>query len=225
MKSSSRLALAPPNTGAAEAYMALRTNIAFAGKGEAVRTILITGPTEGCGKSTVALNLAHFTAAGGKTVALIDGDLRKQAVTRHFKLGRYPGLSTLLVSPESSESRPLLETTTTGLWVLPSGPTPPSSADLLASGRMCNFVSALGDCYALTIIDSPPVLAVADASILATMVDGIIVVANLKGSRRRELRRTVEQLRKVQGKLLGVVVNRATGPSAYFQYASYGRSS
>ncbi len=225
MKSSSRLILAPPNSSAAESYMALRTNIAFAGKGEPVRTILITGPTEGCGKSTVAVNLAHFSAVGGKRVALIDGDMRKQAVTRHFKLGRYAGLSTLLVSPERAPAKPLLETATSGLMVLPCGPTPPSSADLLASSRMNDVISALGETFALTIIDSPPVLAVADASILATMVDGIIVVANLKQTKRRELRRTVDALRKVQGKLLGIVVNKATGPSAYFQYASYGRTS
>jgi capsular exopolysaccharide synthesis family protein len=220
-KKTNRLILAAPNSSGAESYMALRTNLAFAGKGEPVKTLLIAGATEGCGKSTVALNLGHFAAAGGKSVVLIDGDMRKLALTRHFDCAKYPGLSMALTSQGLSTS-PLRPTTTPRLWILPSGPIPPSSANLLASPNTGRLIQSLAEAYDLVIVDSPPVLAVADASILATLVDGIIVVADAKHSKRRDVRRAVDMLLKVHGNVLGLVVNQATGSAARFQYTSYG---
>jgi polysaccharide biosynthesis transport protein len=208
-----------------EEYRLIRTNIQFTNVDEPPRKVLVTSPSPREGKSTTASNLAVVFAEGGKRVTIVDADLRRPSVHRIFQVagGREMGLTSLLLSQHlngSGQQKIALP----NLTVVPAGHLPPNPADLLGSHRMEVVLDYLQESADIVIVDSPPVLAVADAAILAASIDGIILVIDPAQTKRRDVVRTRETLEAVGGRILGVVINRLSsrGSFYYYYYSSYG---
>ncbi len=193
----------------AEAYRSLRTNLTFASLDRPLRTLLITaaGPEEG--KSTVLANLAVVEAQAGRQVIVVDADLRRPRQHELFGVSNAVGLTSLLTDEKRLLDPPLQETAVAGLRVLTSGPLPPNPAELLASQRMAAARETLSGLADLVLFDAPPIVVVTDAAILASQVDGVLLVVNASGTRREHAQRAQQLLAKVNARLVGSVLNNA----------------
>ena len=201
------ITVADPRSPVSEAYRTLRTNLDFSSLDKPLKTMLVTsaGPEEG--KSTVLANLAVTTAQAGKKVILVDCDLRRPTLHNIFNLKNDVGLSTMVVDDAAMESPPLQDTGVEGLQLVSSGPLPPNPAELLGSRRMEEIVAALLERADVVFFDAPPVVAVTDAAVLATKVDGVLLVINAGGTKRDYARAAKARLEKVNANLLGSVLN------------------
>jgi len=201
------ITVADPRSPVSEAYRTLRTNLDFSSLDKPLKTMLVTsaGPEEG--KSTVLANLAVTTAQAGKKVILVDCDLRRPTLHNIFNLKNDVGLSTMVVDDAAMESPPLQDTGVEGLQLVSSGPLPPNPAELLGSRRMEEIVAALLERADVVFFDAPPVVAVTDAAVLATKVDGVLLVINAGGTKRDYARAAKARLEKVNANLLGAVLN------------------
>jgi capsular exopolysaccharide synthesis family protein len=208
------------SSGAAESYRLARTNLQFTDVDDPLRSIVVTSPQPRDGKTTTCSNLALVFAEGGKRVTLVDGDLRRPGL--QYLLDERPreGLTNLLVG-DSLNGHAQLSPDSDNLTILTSGPLPPNPADLLNSDRMRELIASLRAHSDMVVVDSPPVLAVADAAILATMVDGVVLVVDPNTTRLRDIRRAREMIEGVGGTIVGVIVNRAKTGSGIYRYAGY----
>ena len=199
--------IADPRSPASEAFRTLRTNLQFASLDKPLRTMLVTsaGPDEG--KSTTLANLAVTMAQAEKRVILVDCDLRRPNLHKLFGLRHDAGLVTMVLEDAALQNPPLQETGVTGLWLLASGPLPPRPSDLLGSQRMERVIQALLEKADVLLFDAPPVLAVTDSSILATKVDGVLLVVSAGRTRREDVRTAKAQLEKVNAHVIGAVLN------------------
>ena len=208
-----------------EAYRTIRTNIQFSMPKGQLRTMLITstGPEEG--KSTTTANVAITMAESGNRVLLIDADLRKSVVHKMFQLPNLKGLTNVLA--EDLDYREVLRTTKVqGLDILTGGPKPPNPSELLGSEKMRTFLESLKKDYDIIILDTPPVLPVTDAAILASQVDGVVIVSSYGHTTFDGLDRTKVQLENVGAKILGVILNKVPtskrgGHYYYYYYDGY----
>lgn len=216
-----------PKSIASEAYRTLRTNIQYSSFDKDVKTILITssGPSEG--KSTTAGNLALSMAQADKKVLLIDCDLRKPTVHKKFNISNEKGLSNYLIGEVSLDE--VLEKYSDNLYLLTSGTIPPNPAEMLSSKKMKEFLNSMEDEFDSIIIDSPPVLAVTDAQILSTIVEGVLLVAASGQTEKEIIIRSKELLMKVKANILGVVLTKVPvntgkgyGYSYYYYYGEEG---
>ena len=190
-----------------EQYRTLRTNIQFSNVDNEMRTIMITSSGPGEGKSTTTANLAIVFAQQGKKVLLVDADLRKPTMHYTFNLTNTFGLTSVLTKQVTLDEA-ITETKEQNLFVLPSGPIPPNPAELLGSKAMDHFFEeALQDVFDLIIFDTPPLLAVTDAQILANKCDGSILVISSGKTEKDMVVKAKEMLGTANGKLLGVVLN------------------
>lgn len=193
-----------PKSPISEQYRTIRTNIQFSSVDHEIRSIMITSTGPGEGKSTTAANLAVVFAQQGKQVLLIDADLRKPTVHYTFRLQNIHGLTSVLLKNATLQEA-VSVSEVDHLDVLTSGPIPPNPAELLSSRSMVELLKEAYDHYDIVIIDSPPLLAVADAQILANQVDAsIMVVASGKTEREAALKGK-ESLLSAKSKLLGVI--------------------
>lgn len=206
--------LQDPRSPIAEAYRGLRTNLTFSSLDRPLRTMLITsaGPEEG--KSTVLANLAVTEAQAGRRVIIVDADLRRPRQHELFGISNATGLTTALADEKGLQNLSLqatvLQTTEVpGLRVLTSGPLPPNPTELLASQRMAALLTALSALSDLVLFDAPPVVVVTDAAILASQVDGVLLVVNANGTRREHAQRAQQLLAKVNARIVGSVLNNA----------------
>ena len=215
-------ALLYPRSPAAEAYRTLRTNVEFAAVDAPVRTLLITSSIPGEGKTTTAANLAVVFAQTGRRTLLLDADLRKPGVHRMFNLPNSQGLTSLLRSDELSLVDVAQATEQENLAVITTGPLPPNPAELLGSKRMKVILERLSAAVELVVIDSPPLRAVTDAAILASITDGTIFVIDAGRTRRGAAVSGRDALAKVGARVLGVTLNRlsekASGDYYYYDY-------
>jgi capsular exopolysaccharide synthesis family protein len=200
-------ALLYPRSQAAEAFRALRTNVEFASVDREVRSLLITSSVAREGKTVVASNIALMFAQAGTRTLLVDADLRMPAVDTIFSLQNTAGLTTLLRGEASTVSSVTRTTDEPNLRVITSGPLPPNPAELLGSGRMRTLLETLATEAEMVIFDSPPLIAVTDAAVLARQLDGTIVVVRAGKTRRSVLRSGIEALRRVNAPVLGVTIN------------------
>jgi len=207
-----------PLSPVSEAFRVLRTNIRFSSVDRPLRTILVTspGPTEG--KSLTVVNLATAMAQGGFSVAAVDADLRRPRLHHLFGLQPRGGLTGALLE-ESLNGRLQPVDVADGLVTLLSGDLPPNPAEMLGSERMRRLLDALAQEVDVVLIDSPPVLPVTDAAVLAPAVDGVLLVVEAGETRREMARRAVESLRQVGANLIGVVINGVgSGKRGYYYY-------
>jgi capsular exopolysaccharide synthesis family protein len=207
-----------------EALQTLRTSVLFSSKGRTQRVLLTTsaGPREG--KSSTIADLAMTLAATGESVVLIDCDLRRPTIHTHFDLVRDHGLSNYLVAREGTDWREFVnETATPGLSVMTCGPIPPNPADLFNSKRFRDLLAALKESYDWVLVDSPPVLSLADTVILASLVDMVALVVKHNENDKEMIRRCLKQIRDVNPNVIGAVLNSVDlqkDGSGYY-YAGY----
>ena len=203
-----------------ETYRLLRTNLQFSSVDKPVHTLVVTsaGPAEG--KSVTLANLAVVMAQSGLRVVAVDADLRRPALHKIFGLPNSHGLSDAILRPNPPVGEHLQATEVENLWVLVSGPLPPDAAGLLGSERMGAIIEELKGQMDMVLLDSPPSLVVADAVILGTRVDGVLLVSDVGHTRRSEARQMAEDLRRVRANLLGVVLNRLSRGRGGYYYQS-----
>jgi non-specific protein-tyrosine kinase len=203
------ITLTDPRSPAAEAYRTLRTNLYFSSLDRALETLLVTSAAPGDGKSTTLSNLAVTMAQGEKRTILVDADLRRPALHKLFGVSNSQGLTTMAVQESALAEPPLVETGVDNLWLLPSGPLPPNPAEILGSRRMEEIIAALKTHADVVLFDAPPVIAVTDAAVLGTKVDGVLLVVSAGKTRREHALRARETLERVKVRLVGAVLNNA----------------
>ena len=196
-----------PGSAEAETFRLLRTNIEFIAVEQKLNTILISSANSSDGKTTVAINLAISMAQSGKRVILVDADMRKPNVHEIFGITDTRGLSDLFVNKVNLEI--IITTWEKGeiVGILPAGKSPPNPAELLASSRMDEIISALKERADIVIIDSPP-LFISDSIILSKKVDGVIPVVRYGFTRKKSVKASLEQLNRAQANIVGIVLNK-----------------
>jgi len=206
----------------AEALRTLRTNIQFSNVDQPYRRILVTGANANCGKSTLAANLAITFAQSGREVLLIDSDLRRPSQQRFFKINNELGLSSLIFKDGLDLAEVVQDSGKNGLKVIPSGPIPPYPAEMLSSQRMKDLVDKFTEKFDYIIFDSPPVLAMTDAVVLSSLVDGTLIVLDYGKVRRDEATDALKTLNRVQANVIGVVLNYVPYSKSYYDgYKNY----
>ena len=214
-----------PRSPVSEAFRTLRTNLDFVSPGAPLKSILVSSPGPGEGKSSIAANLAIAMAHANKRVILVDADLRKPTQHKLFSLPNRVGLTSLLVKNANQDIQQ--EVAVPGLSVITSGPIPPNPSELLASDVMDAVKHSLASKADIIIYDTPPIAVVSDAMILAPKLDGTLIVVRLGVTSKEAGRRTKELLKTSRSKVLGIVANDAThraGYSNYYYYYYYGDS-
>jgi capsular exopolysaccharide synthesis family protein len=219
------VAYAEPKSAAAEAYRTLRTNITFASPDKPVHVIMATSTSPDDGKSTTIANLAITFAASGASTVLVDGDLRRPHLHTIFGLPNEQGLTTVVVDMARAAAGgaepvlPLQNTQVANLQVLTSGPVPPNPAEILSSQRMTELLEMLRGKADYVLIDTPPIIAVTDAAVLASRVDGVLLVVNAGKTKRELAIKARDMLKQVNANVIGVVLNNAqVDKSAYAYY-------
>ncbi len=202
------ITLADPRSPVAEAFRTLRTNLMFSSLDRPITTLLVTSPAVEEGKSLALANLAVTMAQGGRNTILVDCDLRRPHQHSIFGVSAEPGLTTMIL--ESHEEPPLAPTGVENLWLLPAGPLPPNPADLLGSRRMESLISNLKSRADMVLFDAPPVIAVTDAALLASKLDGVLLVMTAGHTRREHAQRAKELLEKINVRVVGVVLTNAS---------------
>ncbi|MFT4549747.1 MAG: succinoglycan biosynthesis transport protein ExoP, partial [Verrucomicrobiales bacterium] len=206
----------------AEAYRILRTNIEFNRKTADANSITVVSGGAGEGKSTTLVNLAYICAQGGYTTLMIDGDLRRPKLHTFFDINNSVGLTNYLTTDLALEDV-ILQTPVDNLFFMPSGILPADAAGILNSRRMSELITEVKSRFDLVLIDSPPILGVSDASVLASEVDLTMIVIQHRKLPRSMLVRVKEAVENVGGNLLGVVLNNVDvrSDSQYQYYTSY----
>ena len=216
------LTQAPAQSPRAEAFRQMRTNLQFANVSGEAKTVLVTSSLPGEGKSTTATNLAIALAQAGKTVCLVDADLRRPMVHEYLGLDRNAGLTSALVG--SADVNDLLQPWgDDDMYVMTSGQIPPNPSELLGSGEMNRLIGRLEQAFDAIIIDAPPLLPVTDAAVLSQHVGGVVVVVGSQKLRTQDLEKSMNALQMVGSNVLGVVLNMlpSKGPDAYaYRYYS-----
>ena len=210
------ITLTDPRSPAAEAFRSLYINLSFSQQEQKLRSLVVTSPGPGEGKSVALANLAVVAAQMGQHVILVDGDLRQPQLSELFGLRNDIGLTSVVDGSRTAESALQAVAEVPGLHVLTSGPLPPSPTTVLASRRMGELTDELAEQADLLLIDVPPVLTVSDASVLASRVNGVLLVLNAGQTKRENARRAKEALEKVNAHIIGVVLTNVA-PDAVLQ--------
>jgi polysaccharide biosynthesis transport protein len=219
------VSLARPMSPAAEAYRSLRTSLQFTRQEHDLRTILVTSPAAAEGKTSTLSNLGAMFAQTGERVVLVSCDLRKPRLGEFFGEDERLGLTTAILGERAIEDlvRPLPGDD--NLWLLPSGELPPNPAELLNGTRIREVFAELRRYFDLVLIDSPPILPVTDAVLLAKDADATVLVVAAGRTRRADLRRAADKLGQVNARVVGLVLNETSRQSGYggygYGYGSY----
>ncbi|WP_423799419.1 CpsD/CapB family tyrosine-protein kinase [Neobacillus sp. SAB-20_R2A] len=201
----------------AEQYRIIRTNIQFSSVDQEIKSLMLTSADPGDGKSTTAANLAVAFAQQGKNVLLVDADLRKPTMQYTFNQTNTFGLTSVLTKQINLEQA--VAEIDENLYLLTSGPIPPNPAELLGSKAMDHFYAEVLESFDLVIFDTPPVLTVADAQILANKCDGTVLIVSSRKTEKNRIVKAKELLDAAQSKLLGVVLNnKKVKQSDYYYY-------
>jgi capsular exopolysaccharide synthesis family protein len=207
-------------TLAAESYRKLRTNLSFTSVDKPFRRIVVTSAMAAEGKTTTAINLAAALAETGKRVVLVDADLRRPQV--NHRTGRMGDIGFTNYLKGDGRMADLLQATETeGLWVLASGPQPPNPAELLGSKRSGQGVAELTAEFDYVIIDTPPLLPVTDAAVMAQWADGVLLVARSNQTRVPDIATAIGQIEAVQAPLIGLVLTDVPSRGGAYKYGYY----
>lgn len=219
-----------PKSSAAEAYRTLRTSVQFVGLERPLKLIQVTSPAAAEGKTTTLANLGVALARAGKRVVMADCDLRRPRVESFFGLPNEVGFTNVLLGNAGLADAVQLVPNEPRLAILPAGPPPPNPSELLSTRRAAELLRTLGDEADYVLVDSPPVLPVTDAIILAGVVDGTIMVVTANATTKRQSQRALELLEQVSAPLIGAVLNsvehgdRGYGYAYGYSYGYYGRN-
>ncbi len=207
----------------AEAFKGIRTNVLFSSAEEGMRAVVVTSSGPGEGKSVASSNIAIALAQAGQRVLLMDADMRRPRVHEIFATDQEPGLSNVLTGNAKVGDAIRRSTSVPGLWLLASGYIPPNPAELLGSHRYRDFMGSLDGQFDWVIIDSPPVLVVTDASIVAHQASGVVFVVGADKTNKHSARAAVEQLDAANAHIVGAILNRVDLKRHPYYYSSYYR--
>ena len=218
-----------PKSPISEVFRTLRTNIQFMNTKGKLKTILVTSTFPGEGKSWVASNLAVTFAQAGKKVVLIDADMRKGRQYNIFGISPIPGLSNYLSGVDiDNDERDVTDiadyvqdTEVDNLFVMPAGNIPPNPSELLISPQMVDLLEQLKDLCDIVIVDGTPNELVTDSLILTRLVDSTIIVTAAKQTKKDNLRRAIQNIQNVGGKIAGVVVNKVPIAAKKYEQSYY----
>jgi len=202
-----------------ESYRAMRNAVQYSSLDHPLHTLMVTSCHPGEGKSVTSANLGIAMALQGKRVLLVDCDLRRPSIHQKFRLSAEPGLTSVLAR-EVSLDEAMHTTAIDGFRVLTAGPLPPNPAELLNSQVMIDFLDDVKQQFDLIIIDTPPTIPVTDSQVLATRVDGVVLVVEAGQSRKTAVKHARDLLEQTRGRLLGVVLNKIdqSGKGHYYHY-------
>ncbi len=217
-RSSSLVSVTTPRSPVSEAYRTLRTNLEFSSLDKPLKTLVATSPGPEEGKSTTLANLAVTLAQAEKQVILVDCDLRRPSQHEIFGQSNDVGLTTMVVDEKAMSQPPLLETGVPGLLLLTSGPLPPNPSELVGSRRMQEIISQLSERADIVLFDAPPVIAVTDAAVLASRVDGVLLIVKAGGTKRDHAQKAKALLEKVSAHLVGAVLTNVKMDTSYYSY-------
>lgn len=211
-----------------EAYKSLRANLLFSLANAQKKIVVVSGAEPDVGKSTTSSNLAVMMAQTGSRVLLIDADLRKPTLHKTFHVSRSDGLTKCLLRPGDWESA-IVKEVAPHLDLLPSGPIPPNPSELLGSARMVQLLNAFSEKYEYIFIDTPPINVVTDGLILISRSAGAVLVTRQNQTTYEEVQESVDNIRKVNGNLLGVVINdykitAGERQRRYYKHYGYGNA-
>lgn len=204
-----------------ESYRSLRTNLRFVAE-QPLRSLLVTSAAPHEGKSTVAANLATAMAMENRRVVVVDADLRRPTQHKLFKVKPSPGLTDVLNGTHAVNDA-IHATENANISVIPAGTVPPNPNELLGTDALPRLLGELKNRFDLVLLDSPPMLAVSDAALVACQVDGVLVVLAQGETKRVHARDTVKLLGRARATVLGAVLNRIDGPPGSY-YTYYSRS-
>jgi len=210
------ITLTDPRSPISEAYRTLRTNLSFYSLDNPIRTLVVTSPAVGEGKSTTVANLAVTLAQSGRRTILVDCDLRRPSLHELFDLNSAPGLTNLVL--DEVDQPPLQPTAVDNLWLLASGPQPPNPADMLGTRKVDQVIETLTEMADIILFDAPPVIAVTDAAVLGAKVDGVLLVISAGKTRREHAERAKELLEKARVRIVGVTLTNAPRDSSIGGY-------
>jgi polysaccharide biosynthesis transport protein len=205
----------------AESYRHLRTSLLLSSAGQPPRTILVTSSQPSEGKTTTAINTAFMLAQTGAEVVIVDCDLRRPRLHAQFEVMNSKGLTNWLSGDTNLDDLLQPYQPQSNLKLLTSGPVPPNPAELLGSDEMRRLLTILSERFAHIIIDTPPVISFTDASILSTMVDGVVLVVHAGRSSRAVVRRAKQQLLDVGAHIFGIVLNNVKLETQNYYYSGY----
>ena len=213
-------AMQDPKSPISEAYNSLRGSLLYSTAQGLPQVILITSAQAAEGKTTTSLAVAAGFARMGRKVLLVDADMRRPSLQNRMKVSNSRGLSTLLTSTDSLESA-ALASGQANLSLLPAGPIPPSPTELLSTARMEDLLQTAARLYDVVVIDSPPILGLADAPLMAALADGVVIVVEADRSRRGSLKASLRRLRAMRPVLLGAVLTKFDPLKAANRYSEY----
>jgi polysaccharide biosynthesis transport protein len=209
---------------ASEAFRGVRTALYFSTKDEFHQAIQVTSPEPGDGKTTLASNLAIAIAQSGKRVLLIDADMRRPRIDKLFSIPNAEGLSTILDGKTLLENGVVAIDDIPNLYILTSGPAPTNPSEQLTGERFAELLEECKEQFDVVLVDTPPLLPVTDAAVVAPRVDGVILALKLAKNARIQAVRAMEILGNLNCKVLGVVVNGRPDRRGYGRYGRYGYS-
>ena len=208
--------LTEPHSAVAEAYQSLRTSLEFSRLGKELTTLLVAAVDSTEEKSAAVANLAVVMAQAGDQVILVDGDLRRPQQHEIFGLSNQAGLSTWL---QNGGAAPLQASGVDGLQVLVAGPSVGNPVALLSTQRLAERLAELRGQAGYVLIDAPPVLAVTDAALWASQVDGVVLLINAGATKREQAQRARQVLEGVQAQILGAILLNAESAASSGAYA------
>lgn len=208
------------HSSSAEAYRQIRTNLQFLDVDNPPRVMVITSAVPNEGKTTTALNLGFALGESGHQVILVEADLRRPRLAKYLQLVENVGMTNVLSGAAELEEV-LQPTANPAVTVLAAGPHPPNPSELLGSARLQTLLSTLRGRFDYIIFDAPPLLPVTDGAVLTALADGAILVARHGHTERDKLARAAENLRSVDGRVLGTILNMVPVKSSGYDYAYY----
>ena len=205
-----------PKSIDAEAYRSLRSNIEYSSFDDEYRVIVVTSSVPEEGKSTTSGNLAIALAQSGNSVLLVDCDMRKPSIHKNFKISNAAGTAELLLRKKLFEE--VANKYNENLTIITAGKIPPNPSEMLASRAMTAFIEEMKKEFKYIILDTPPLQAVTDAQVLSTKADGVLLIVRAGSTKREMVFNSVDLIKKVQGKVIGTVLNGVENKKNNYYY-------
>ena len=215
------ITLDSPKSPIAEAYRSLRTTLLYSSTKSEVKSLIVSSAGPGDGKTTTVANLAITLANMGKKTILIDTDLRRPVVNKVFNVDKSPGVTDYLAGYIDDFSKVIVKTGIENLYVVPSGIVPPNPSELLGSERLSDLIKKLENEWDMVLFDSPPLVAVTDATMISKEIDKIVIVVKVGQTENSAFEHTINALKNVSAPIGGIILNAVTESHNYGYYYYY----